>query len=127
MGRAARCELKASPDRALPRPASEVRGLVLRTFEDQRLEVAPEEPLTVWPLYGPLLATSPLWSFLDDPTLEACHLIIFKEFTELVKEFAPDAIVRNSCVILRTVVTARYLQYKIEGLHPADDDASCCF
>ena len=69
----------------------------------------------------------PLWSFLDDPTSEACHLIIFKEFAQLVKECAPDAIVRNSCEILRTVVTARYLQYKIEGFQPADDDESCCF
>lgn len=45
----------------------------------------------------------PLWSFFDDPTNETFHLINLEEFTEMVNGCAPDALVRISSVILRTL------------------------
>ena len=47
---------------------------------------------------GPL---SPLWLLLDcQPTVETLHLLNLEEFADLINGCAPDALVRNSFVIL---------------------------
>jgi hypothetical protein len=54
---------------------------------------------------------------LDDPVAETLHLLNLEEFTELLNGCTPDVIVQHSFAILRTLVTARYLHAKIQGLH----------
>ena len=59
----------------------------------------------------------PVWPFLHDPVAETLHLLNLEEFTELVIGCAPDVIVRHFFAILCTLVTARYLHAKVQGLH----------
>jgi hypothetical protein len=69
------------------------------------------------PHVGPLL---PIWDLLDNqPSAESLHLLSFVEFTDLLNGCSPDALVRNAFVIVRMVVTARYLHYKSQELHEA--------
>ena len=59
----------------------------------------------------------PVWPFLDNPITVTIHLLNLEEFTELLNRCAPDVIVLYSFAILRTLVTARYLHAKVQGLH----------
>ena len=100
---------------------------------NQRMLAAPFEPRHIWKLDGPLedapadeTPTSawlhmahagplpPFWDLLDcmQPQLETLHPLNLEEFTDLVNGCAPDALLRNSFVILRMVATARYLHLK---------------
>jgi hypothetical protein len=48
---------------------------------------------------GPLPS---IWDFLDhQPSAESLHLLSLVEFTNLLSECSPDALVRNAFVILR--------------------------
>jgi hypothetical protein len=111
----------------------------LQAFREQREDADPDADLKIWQLDGALLSTPameanqsnsrplrsmayagrlpPVWPFLDDPVAESLHLLNLEEFTELVNGCAPDVIVRHSFAILRTLVTARYLHAKVQGLH----------
>ena len=59
--------------------------------------------------HGPLPS---IWDLLDKRSNETLHLLSLEEFTDIVNGCAPDALVRNSFVILRIVVMTRYLQLK---------------
>ncbi len=70
---------------------------------------------------GPL---PPIWDLLDlQLNSETLHLLSLVEFTDLLNGCAPDALVRNTFVILRMVATARYLHLKSQELHEALMDA----
>ena len=70
---------------------------------------------------GPL---PPIWDLLDlQPSAETLHLLNLVEFTDLLYGCAPDALVRNTFVILRVVATARYLHIKSQELHEALKEA----
>ena len=58
-----------------------------------------------------------VWLFLDDPVAKTLHLLNLEEFTELLDGCAPNVIACHSFVILSTLVTARYLHSKVQGLH----------
>jgi hypothetical protein len=111
----------------------------LQAFREQREDADPDADLKIWQLDGALLSTPameanqsnsrslrsmahagrlpPVWPFLDDPIAETLHLLNLEEFTELLNGCAPDVIVRHSFAILHTLVTARYLHAKVQGLH----------
>jgi hypothetical protein len=111
----------------------------LQAFREQREDADPDADLKIWQLDGALLSTPaieanqstsrplrsmahagrlpPVWPFLDDLVAETLHLLNLEEFTELLNGCAPDVIVRHSFAILRTLVTARYLHAKVQGLH----------
>ena len=64
----------------------------------------------------------PVLSLLSDcaqPQVETLHLLNLEEFTDLINGYAPATLLRNACVILRMVVTARYLHLKAQELHDA--------
>ena len=60
---------------------------------------------------------------LDKRSSETLHLLSLEEFTDIVNGCAPNAITRNSFVVLRIVSIARYLQLKTQELHEALQDA----
>ena len=111
----------------------------LLTFMNQRMLAAPSEPRHIWKLDGPLedgpadetptaawlnMAHAgplpPIWDLLDcQPHVETLHLLNIEEFTDLVNGCTPDALLRNSFVILRMVATARYFHLKAQELHDA--------
>jgi len=49
----------------------------------------------------------PIWDLLDKLSNGTLHLLSLEEFTEIMNGCAPDALVRNSFVILRIVDMAR--------------------
>ena len=97
----------------------------LLAFMNQCMLAAPTEPRHIWKLDGtlkdapadetPTMALlymahvgplPPIWDLLDcQPTVETLHLLKLEEFTDLINECAPDALVRNSFVILATSIS----------------------
>ena len=86
---------------------------------NQRMLAAPFEPRHIWKLDGPLedapadetptaaclhMAHAgplpPIWDLLDCQPHVDLHLLSLEEFTDLINGCAPDALVRNSFVIL---------------------------
>jgi len=86
---------------------------------------APDETRHIWKLDGPL-ETNPndetpsmawlhmayvgplplIWDLLDhQPSAETLHLLSLVEFTDLLNGCSPDALLRNSFVLLRMVAT----------------------
>jgi hypothetical protein len=61
-----------------------------------------------------------IWDLLDhQPSAETLHVLSLVEFTDLLNGCSPDALLRNSFVLLRMVATARDLHLKSQELHEA--------